>query len=352
MVTFRWTETDPARPAYDVLVRMIALTDYAYEDGDLAPYLMDRQPDGSWSLDLHLPSDLRTGYQFCPVRDRPLRGHHPDEQRWLEILATGVPDQAPSAVVPDEIYGSTEPASVLELPDAPPQPWVARRPDVDPGELRRVELGTSVIYVWTPSAEPRATVISFDGSAFRERGIEVTFANLVADGAAPPFTGILIESIHGGARRGPDRVRGLTHPEEYAAVVLEDVLPWLGNDNPVVVAGQSLGAIAAAGLAAVAPDRINAVIGQSAALWWPGDDEGGLAGEDTFASFRPTPPRPVRFFLEAGSEEGELLDANRKFRDILTTAGYDLTYREYRGGHDYACWRGGLADGIVTLLGS
>jgi len=27
-----------------------------------------------------------------------------------------------------------------------------------------------------------------------------------------------------------------------------------------------------------------------------------------------------------------------------------VTYREFRGGHDHACWRGGLADGAVDVL--
>jgi enterochelin esterase-like enzyme len=27
-----------------------------------------------------------------------------------------------------------------------------------------------------------------------------------------------------------------------------------------------------------------------------------------------------------------------------------LTYREVRGGHDLATWRGGLADGLVAVL--
>ena len=35
---------------------------------------------------------------------------------------------------------------------------------------------------------------------------------------------------------------------------------------------------------------------------------------------------------------------------VLDVQGYDLTYREYEGGHDSACWRGGLADGLITML--
>ena len=70
-VTFSWTETHPDRPAHDVLVRLIALTDHAQDDGDLDPYLLDDGGNGEWSGSLRLPSDLRTSYQLCPVRDRP-----------------------------------------------------------------------------------------------------------------------------------------------------------------------------------------------------------------------------------------------------------------------------------------
>lgn len=355
--TFQWTETDPANPAKDVLIRLTALSGNAYDDGDLSEYLMEPGEDGTWSRNLSLPDDLRTAYQLCPVRDRPLRGTHPDDDRWLEILATGQPDPAaPDALPPGTIWGSRDGASILELPGAPAQPWCAYRPDVDQGTMRRVELGTSVVHVWTPPGPDREglpVVISFDGTSLVRIGIDTTFANLVADSMVPPFVAVLVGSINGSAERGPTRIRSLTHPGEFADFVLGELLPHLGDPRDprdVVLAGQSLGGLAAAHLAATAPDRIGWVIGQSAALWWPGDDDGGLSGEAVIAAYQDGIARKVRFFLEAGSEERELLEANRRFRAVLENGGYDVSLREYRGGHDYACWRGGLADGIVAAL--
>ena len=60
---------------------------------------------------------------------------------------------------------------------------------------------------------------------------------------------------------------------------------------------------------------------------------------------------PGRLFLEAGTEEGGLLDDVRAFHRTLLGAGHDVIYREFRGGHDHACWRGSLADGLVAVLG-
>jgi enterochelin esterase-like enzyme len=60
--------------------------------------------------------------------------------------------------------------------------------------------------------------------------------------------------------------------------------------------------------------------------------------------------KSIRFFLEAGATERNVLEGNRRMRDVLNRQGYDLTYREYQGGHDYACRRGGLADGLAAML--
>ena len=73
-------------------------------------------------------------------------------------------------------------------------------------------------------------------------------------------------------------------------------------------------------------------------------------GEDVLKAYAVATPAPIRLFLEAGTTERNLLGQNRRMRSVLEGQGYDLTYREYQGGHDYACWRGGMADGLITLL--
>jgi enterochelin esterase family protein len=361
-VTLRWMETDPSHPAVDVLVRLVALTDDAQEAGNLSHFLMVPGPGGSWAWTSKLPADLRTAYQLCPVRDLSLRTPKPDEDQWLQVLAAGVPDPHSSAgLPPGTLWGNPGPASILELPAALPQPWAARRPDVRRGQLTRVELDDSVIQVWTPDTDRRSAdlplVISFDGSSWVRLDITATFANLIADSVVPPFVAVLVESINGSAERGPERVRSLTHPDQIVEFVLGDLLSYLRTAYPVtdepsrtVLAGQSLGGLAAAHLAAVAPDQIGWVIGQSAAMWWPGDDTGGLSGATVIAAYEEPTARPTRFYLEAGSEEGKLLKANHRFHDVLTKRGHAASFREYRGGHDYACWRGGLADGIIAAL--
>src|SRR5258705_3610691 len=81
-LTITWRDADAARPAYEVLVRLVAVTDDAYSAGDISAYLMRQGPDRTWVWSADLPSDLRTSYQICPVRDRPLPGQATHQDRW------------------------------------------------------------------------------------------------------------------------------------------------------------------------------------------------------------------------------------------------------------------------------
>ena len=71
------------------------------------------------------------------------------------------------------------------------------------------------------------------------------------------------------------------------------------------------------------------------------------------------PRSNVRFFIEAGTFEndvggtgGQILEESRHLRDVLRARGYEVSYREFVGGHDQLTWRGSLADGLIALIGA
>jgi enterochelin esterase-like enzyme len=366
-VTLTWSDPDRDRPAVDVLVRLLALTDSAQDRGDLEPYLMEPAGDGEWTWTARLPADLRTAYQLCPARNDRVPRRALGEEEWLALVAEGIADPAASDVLPPGcVFGNPgQRASVLSLHDAPAQPWREPRPSVPRGALERVEIGrggsASVVHVYrapgTETATNLALAILFDGGTLLDIDIAATFDNLVHEQAVDPLVAVLIESIRGSMRRGPTRVESLTAPATFESFVVDELLPMLADRLPVtdeparsVVVGQSLGGLAALWLAHRHPGRFGSAVAQSSSLWWPGGD-GQLSGDDVLTAYASSVP-PLRLFVEVGSEETQVLSGNRQLRPLLSGMGDAATYREFRGGHDYACWRGGIGDGLSAVLGS
>ncbi|MEV6971568.1 alpha/beta hydrolase-fold protein [Hamadaea sp. NPDC051192] len=353
-VDFDWRDDDPERPAHDVLVRLIGATDYAHDDGDLTAYLMERGDDGVWRLSLRLPAGFRTSYQFCPVRDEPLRGGHPDDDRWAAILTGGHPDPGHGAGIGPSTWPNYGQASVLSLPDAPAQPWV--EPGGAPcGTLTRHTLGDSAIWVYAPAvdAAEHALAVLFDGKVWDGIGVTVAFDNLHAAGVIPPTVVVGVDSIHGLPRN-----QALTRPGVLRSFLLDELLPFVHKGWPVtadpartVLAGQSLGGLAAVRIGFDHPDRFGRVLTQSGSFWRAADTPDEIDSPALFDAYADADRVPLRIFQEAGSLERTLLTRNRIFHGILLDRGIPVTYREYQGGHDYACWRGGLADGLIDLLG-
>ena len=43
--------------------------------------------------------------------------------------------------------------------------------------------------------------------------------------------------------------------------------------------------------------------------------------------------------------------ANRHLRDVLEAKGYQVTFAEYSGNHDYLPWRDSLGEGLMVVFG-
>ena len=134
----------------------------------------------------------------------------------------------------------------------------------------------------------------------------------------------------------------------------------------MVVGGSSFGGLAATCAGLSHPQTFGNILAQSGSYWWtpPQSDNSSDSATDPEPNwiakqFIASPKQPLRFYLDAGSEEIDLsgngnsiLLTSRNLRDVLLAKGYDVHFQEFAGGHDYLSWRGTFAEGLIVLAGN
>jgi enterochelin esterase family protein len=252
--------------------------------------------------------------------------------------------------------------SLLELPEAPAQPWQALptwpmgwvQPHTPTGDGRRA-------WVYTPPAAgagPYPLLLVFDGRSYKDQvRLPAILDYLIAERRLPPLVALFLDN--------PERWQELTCRPDFAAYVAGEILPWVRANYPVTseaaqtaVLGSSLGGLFAAYLGLSYPDLFQVVLSQTGWFRWRPD--GDPEFEWLARQFVAAPRLPLRFHLDVGVlENARMLDdgptqllANRHMRDVLQAKGYPLDYVEYSGGHDFSSLEYPLAEALVRLLGS
>ncbi|WP_164860134.1 AMP-binding protein [Actinomyces wuliandei] len=334
---------------------------------DLSPFVLGRHT--VHGVPVHasafvLPRGLRATTSLLVGPDLDLHLGR-DREAWVRALHRAEPLSTRHEVVRVDGARST----VISLPGALPQPFVAPATGTTgtpfpKGRTVRGRVTSSVLgldlEVWChlPAAQhgqSQALLIASDGQVLTSHvPLLPCMDRLNASGQSLPVAAVLFSPAD--PRRRPE-VLGMV--PELADCLATEVLAWAAEQADLprdparrAVSGASLGGLAAADLVRRRPDLVSNAIVQSGAFWWPAD----ACGEPTHAQLRlwqdhvgPSRP-PVRVFQEVGTMEGHLLGCNRRFRDVLRERGVDLAYREYVGGHDYACWRGGIIDGLLHFF--
>jgi enterochelin esterase family protein len=297
------------------------------------------------------------------------------EDRW----ATAQSDPLNVRYTPDDPTYPSRRDSVLDLPGAPDEQWVVRQPHsrgviqermVTSAVLRNPVFGAErPIWIYTPpgysaSGGPYPLLVLLDGAAYvsdRFGNAPATLDNLINDGRIRPVIVVFDPGNRGGGPAGRT---------SYGEALAQELLPMIRASYPIstraadiVLGGSSAGGHAAAEVALSRPDLIGNVLSQSGSFRAsaPGAEEPNALTQAYLAA----PRQPIRFYLEAGLydnvpaaslpvhdlvlDETNLM-GNRHLRDVLRAKGYDVTYREVGGGHDWVHWRAMLADGLVTLL--
>ena len=357
IVTFLWRGTDPK----SVVLIANKLTDF----NDLTPNLLRRLANTDvWHVSYRMRADWRGTYGIAPLPEplrqaEPWRG--PDRAAWQDLRAHAVPDPLNPDTFPNK-FGD-EPLSLVELPEAPPQPWHRPDPAVPAGTVDSLPLRSEIlgnerqISLYTPpgyqtDAEPYPVLVLLDGDVWAgSLPVAHTLDNLIAAGKIPPLVAVLVDSVN-----VPTRVVELACDTLFLRFLTDELLPWAGSryrlstdPRRTIIAGQSLGGLTAAFAASQRPDRFGNVLSQAGSFWWPSGSAFGTDAEWLTRHLAGRERLPIAFYLEVGLLEWELLGPTRHLRSVLTAHGYPLTYREYHGGHDAACWRGGIADGLCAL---
>lgn len=345
-VTFLWQDAE----AEEVLLFASGITD----ELDLSASLMRRVPDTDlWHLSYRMRGDWRASYGFTRRLPGEAWPWTVGDQLAIRFgLDRGLADPRNPRSCRNRV-GTV--MSVVALPDAPAQPWLERREGLG-GRGRVTELlgpDERTVWVYEPpsapagSASPLPAVVLLDGEVWTgTQDIATTVDNLLADGAMRPCLIVMPASY-------PDaspEVAPEAAPEVDARGsdwIVHRLLPWVrahysvsGDAADTIVAGQGLGGYTALRAALEFPDAVGAVLSQSASLW-----QRRLPAPD------PAQIHRLHAYIEVGSQEWVLREPNERLASEFTRFGADTHFVEYNGGHDYACWRGGIAEGLRTLLG-
>lgn len=304
-----------------------------------------------WYISYEVRNDARFSYALSPNDSlKPLL----DPTRHSMALK---PDPLNPRHLPD-LY-----ASWVELPDAPAESWTTPLPGARVGELKQMKFTSTLLrnerYIWVytppgfdPNGERYPLLVLFDGGAYVSETAPARriLDDLIARRRIPPVVAILVGNT--------DRTAELMCSTDFSDFLARELVPWArdkyhatADATQSIVAGSSLGGLAASFAALMHPEIFGKVLSLSGSYWWkPKDDP---EPEWLARQIARSPRAPLRMFVAVGSmeEPTNQLVTNRHLRDVLTAKGYQVEYREFNGVHGYLNWRDSLSDGLVALIG-
>ena len=331
---------------------------------------------------------IRETYSF--IKNNPLEPKDPIENifKYIDLVISDPFNSRKTFWKADGIYLQ---CNEIISPDASPQPWYGERSNIDHGKVEKFMSYSEIlnvkrqILVYTPpnyskDHSPYHFLLLFDGIIFEEiTKVSSTLDNLIADDKIPPVVAIMIQNFMDTslARRSGE----LPPNPKFLEYIIKELLSWgyenfniTTNPSQSVIAGASYGGIASAFIAFKHPEIFGNILSMSGGYfwypgaeywlqrikdlenfeqWWTKEDE--KEGEWLARKFAQSERLPLKFYLDVGvledTDPTHLIISNRHFRTVLQAKGYPVYYVEFLGGHDFVCWRGSIADGLIYLIG-
>lgn len=354
LVTFVW-RGDPSTRHVVVMSELGGYTDFRAN--------MMRKIAGTdiWYLSYVVRDDARFTYFIAP--DDPMTPLGMEAEAMARRLAGWKTDPLNPRQTP--VPGRM--ASYVELPAAPPQPFVARRENVTRGSVTLTRFKSSVLgnerqlSIYTPpgyaaEGDPYPVLILLDGYFYSFLIPAPTILdNMAADRVIRTPVTVVIDTLF-------DRDRELSCNPEFSRMVADELLPWIraryhvsDAAADVAIGGSSLGGLGAACAAFHRADVVGGVISQSGSFWWAREGE---QHERLRRLFDASERKPIRFYLDVGLMETgpipgdgpDMVTVNRRLYSILQSKGYPVTYQEFNGGHEFLNWRGTFADALRAMF--
>lgn len=304
-------------------------------------------------LSLLMPRDWRACYAYATVSaDHDLS----DPFMMRQLRMDGVADENARRFIPGA--GEAGVRSMVELPDAPDQPWLTPRgPVVDLREGKVVDGAGHDRRLWlhAPDGPIEQVLVVLDGNKWAQSlPLMPSLDNLMADGAIPATATVFVESLDVAGRWVE-----FGCSDELLEFLAATVLPWVRERcdasaigaGEVIVCGQSLGGLTALYAVLTRPDAFGGAIAQSPSLWWGPDAEPTewLTARLSDGVLPAPGAGDSRIVLQYGIHEVVIAQSVERFLPVAASRGLPVAASQYTGGHDDAWWWGAIGQALLTL---
>jgi enterochelin esterase family protein len=325
IVTFVWHGPQPPQLIGD-------FTNWEYG----TPLELSRAAPELWTRTLTFPLDAYVEYAFWRNDER-------------------LPDPLNPHTTPDGIGHHNH---FFYMPDAAPTSLTRRRRNVPHGTVTRhvVEEGSLVVggkrpvhLYQPPTSEPCPLLVVLDGQDYRRRAkLTNVVDNLIAQERIRPLALAMVDHA------GQARMVEYACSEATLGFLVYSVLPLAQTELNLLdfqttpgaygILGASMGGLMALYAGIRVPQVFGHVLSQSGAFTF--DEHDSVIWD----LIQHGPVQPIKIWMDVGRFEW-LLPVNQRMHDLLVNKGYDVTYREHNGGHNYPSWRNDVWRGLEWLFG-
>lgn len=296
-------------------------------------------------------------YQLTLAEDAYIEYYFERDGEWLADPLN--PNIVDSGVGHDNFFFS--------MPGYRPNALARRKRGINRGSVTRhvidgsplVVGGKRAVHLYAPPVDaPTPLLVVYDGRDFLRRGkLTAIVDNLIAEGRIQPISLALVQN------HKDSRYIEYSCSESTVMFVFYEVLALAEahlnlidhRQHPGVhgMMGASMGGVNALYTALRLPEIFGHVLSQSGAFTLGGRDGTASFDLSVYDLVRYGPKRPLKIWMDIGRYDFvRLMETNPRMYDLLVAQGYDVTFREYSAGHNYAAWRNDLWRGLEHLFGA